>query len=673
MKGQPSRILIGSIVHSLAFGEIQIIDNGAIVYDQNGEILELLDLSKTPLSSEITSSVKEIDDWTGKLIIPGFIDAHCHAPQYVFSGTGMDLPLLLWLEKYTFPCEAKFENEEFARKAYEKSIKRHLKCGTTFASYFATIHTSACKVLVDVIQQMGQRAFVGKVSMDRNAPDFYIEETEKGGRDVEEFIQYCFEQTDVGRQFLQSLSGINMKQANETISSSVNKKPKLETSDNFLPVSAEKQSNSFITPRTLRAVTMDGHDDMIDGGVTLPSQITPSMKTDGFVFPESALLPENRKRTVSDMSSLVGTGTKNISPSRSLSSSPTAVAFSSSSNLPPSLLNRADTPLVMPCITPRFVPTCSSEIMQKLGDLAKKYALPVQSHMSESLNEIEWVKSLHPECSTYASVYELYGLLCGAIAGSEETGEPARGVSYMAHCCHSNKEERDIMKRNCASVVHCASSNFMLSSGVADIRLFLEEGVKVALGTDVAGGYSPSMLDAIRQCVIASRVKGFDYRLAASTAAAIAATKAAEAPSPSSLTGDDNEDPIMICGSCSNELGDEATIDDSLSSTSDLSPDSSITKTSSGDPLNEHYKAISYLEAFHLATVGGAEVMGMGDVLGNFIPGKKVDCLIVDVNTDNTPIDIFEHESIFEHFQKFLFLGDDRNIIHVYVDGKMVL
>jgi guanine deaminase len=668
MKGQPSRILIGSIVHSLAFGEIQIIDNGAIVYDTNGEILELLDLSKTPLSAEITSSVNEIDDWTGKLIIPGFVDAHCHAPQYVFSGTGMDLPLLLWLEKYTFPCEAKFENEEFARKAYEKSIKRHLKCGTTFASYFATIHTSACKILVDVIKQIGQRAFVGKVSMDRNAPDFYIEETVKGGNDVEAFIQYCFEQTDIGKQFLQSLSGLTATAEEEAAASSMMKKPRLETTNSFVPVSAaEKKGNSFITPRTLRAVTMDGHDDMVGGGVAPSALITPSMKNESFIFPDASLLPENRKRTVSDMldtSSLVG-GTKNISPSRSLSSSPSA-SFSSASNLPPSLLNRVDTPLVMPCITPRFVPTCSSEIMQRLGDLAKKYALPVQSHMSESLNEIEWVKSLHPECSTYASVYELYGLLCGAIAGSVETGEPARGVSYMAHCCHSNKEEREIMKRNCASVVHCASSNFMLSSGVADIRLFLEEGVKVALGTDVAGGYSPSMLDAIRQCVIASRVKGFDYRSAASAAAIIAAKAAS---SPSSLTGDDSQDPITMCGSCSNELGDEATIDDSLSSTSDLS----IEKTVSGDPLNEHYKAISYLEAFHLATVGGAEVLGMGNVLGNFLPGKKVDALIVDVNTDNTPIDIFEHESIFEHFQKFLFLGDDRNIIHVYVDGKVVL
>ena len=96
-------------------------------------------------------------DLGNKLIIPGFIDCHVHAPQYVFSGTGMDLPLLQWLEKHTFPCEASFKDEDFARASYQKSVQRHLKCGTTFASYFATIHNPASKVLVDVIKTVGQR------------------------------------------------------------------------------------------------------------------------------------------------------------------------------------------------------------------------------------------------------------------------------------------------------------------------------------------------------------------------------------------------------------------------------------------------------------------------------------------------------------------------------------
>lgn len=107
--------------------------------------------------------------------MPGLIDAHCHAPQYIFTGTGMDLPLLEWLEKYTFPSEAKFANAAFARNAYKRSVKRHLQCGTTFASYFATIHDASSVILAEVITECGQRAHVGKVSMDRNSPSYLIE------------------------------------------------------------------------------------------------------------------------------------------------------------------------------------------------------------------------------------------------------------------------------------------------------------------------------------------------------------------------------------------------------------------------------------------------------------------------------------------------------------------
>lgn len=54
--------------------------------------------------------------------MPGLVDTHIHAPQYVFTGTGYDLPLLQWLEKYTFPTESRFENNEFAKHAYRKVV-----------------------------------------------------------------------------------------------------------------------------------------------------------------------------------------------------------------------------------------------------------------------------------------------------------------------------------------------------------------------------------------------------------------------------------------------------------------------------------------------------------------------------------------------------------------------
>ena len=91
--------IVGSIVHSLTFGSLEIIANGAIVCD-NGLISDVIDLDKRLNGLE---GILNVIDHKGKLIIPGLIDAHCHAPQYVFSGTGMDLPLLDWLNKYTFP------------------------------------------------------------------------------------------------------------------------------------------------------------------------------------------------------------------------------------------------------------------------------------------------------------------------------------------------------------------------------------------------------------------------------------------------------------------------------------------------------------------------------------------------------------------------------------------
>ena len=54
--------------------------------------------------------------------MPGLVDTHIHAPQYCNTGTGYDLQLLDWLDKYTFPTEAKFTDLEFARDVYSKVV-----------------------------------------------------------------------------------------------------------------------------------------------------------------------------------------------------------------------------------------------------------------------------------------------------------------------------------------------------------------------------------------------------------------------------------------------------------------------------------------------------------------------------------------------------------------------
>lgn len=147
-----------------------------------------------------------------------------------------------------------------------------------------------------------------------------------------------------------------------------------------------------------------------------------------------------------------------------------------------------------PIITPRFVPTCTDEIMDGLGKLQKKYELPVQSHLSENLSEIDWVAELNTESKNYGDAYDMFGLFGDS------------GKCIMAHCVYSPEEEQDLMKQNGVFVAHCPNSNINLASGIAPVRKYLDKGIKVGLGTDVAGGFSISMMRAIQDAVAVSKL-----------------------------------------------------------------------------------------------------------------------------------------------------------------------
>ncbi|EPZ54855.1 amidohydrolase family protein [[Clostridium] sordellii ATCC 9714] len=90
--------------------------------------------------------------------------------------------------------------------------------------------------------------------------------------------------------------------------------------------------------------------------------------------------------------------------------------------------------LVKPIITPRFIPSCDSELLSALGELAFKYSIPIQSHLSENLGEIKWVKELQPESRFYGDAYNKFNLF-----GQTKT--------LMAHCVYSSDEELDLMKK----------------------------------------------------------------------------------------------------------------------------------------------------------------------------------------------------------------------------------
>jgi guanine deaminase len=173
----------GAIIHSpydeLGKG-VEIILDALTIVKLDGNILEVVDLSKSQCEDVIQQHCIRPDDIVelaeSEVILPGFIDVHLHAPQYSYTGTATDRPLMEWLEHYTFPAESSHnDNLAWAEEVYSKLVRRLLANGTTTAVYFATMHARPAMVLADVCCNMGQRALIGKVNMDRNSPSNYIE------------------------------------------------------------------------------------------------------------------------------------------------------------------------------------------------------------------------------------------------------------------------------------------------------------------------------------------------------------------------------------------------------------------------------------------------------------------------------------------------------------------
>lgn len=149
-----------------------------------------------------------------------------------------------------------------------------------------------------------------------------------------------------------------------------------------------------------------------------------------------------------------------------------------------------------PILTPRFTPSCTDPLMEGLGALQKRTGLPVQSHLSENKSEIAWVHELCPDTHFYGESYDRYGLFGGE-------GCP----TVMAHCVYSGKGELDLIKKRGVFIAHCPQSNTNLSSGVAPVRTFLEMGLRVGLGSDIAGGFSPSIFRAMSDAVQVSKLR----------------------------------------------------------------------------------------------------------------------------------------------------------------------
>jgi len=279
-----SFIIKGDLAFSVSKTEIQTIKNGYLVCE-NG-ISKGVYKAKEEIPEKYTNF--PIKDYTNKLVIPGMVDMHIHAPQFSFRGTGMDLELIPWLNTYTFKEESKFEDLEYAKKAYGLFSKQLQKSATTRAVIFATRHREATTLLMDLMEKTGVVSYVGKINMDRES---IPELMDKG------FLDSAY------------------------------------TTFGWINDTVKKYKNTY------------------------------------------------------------------------------------------------------PILTPRFIPSCSDELMNELKEISKTYNIPVQSHLSENLGEIEWVKALCPWSKFYGDAYDHYDLF----GGDTKT--------VMAHCVYSPDEEVELMKK----------------------------------------------------------------------------------------------------------------------------------------------------------------------------------------------------------------------------------
>lgn len=294
-----------------------------------------------------------IYDYGRRIIIPGMVDLHIHAPQYAFRGTGMDMELMEWLQSRTFPEEARYEDEQYARKAYTIFAEQMKKSATSHACIFATKHRKATELLMELMEDSGIVSFVGKVNMDREAPESLCEPS----ADYSAFDTFGW------------INSVNGKYKN-----------------------------------------------------------------------------------------------------------------------------------TKPILTPRFIPCCTPELLEQLREIQNAYDLPVQSHLSENPGEIEWVRQHCPDALFYGDAYDGYGLF----GEDHRRGRSIRTV--MAHCVYSSEDEIKRLHDNGVFVAHCPASNVNLSSGIAPVRKYIDEGLKIGIGSDVAGGHTESMLQAVCHAVQASKM-----------------------------------------------------------------------------------------------------------------------------------------------------------------------
>ncbi|WP_424948247.1 guanine deaminase [Candidatus Spongiihabitans sp.] len=137
-------------------------------------------------------------------------------------------------------------------------------------------------------------------------------------------------------------------------------------------------------------------------------------------------------------------------------------------------------------VTPRFAPTSSAQQLRMAGKLlSENPGVHLHTHLAENTRECQWVGELFPQCKDYLDVYDQHGLL-----GRR---------SVFAHGIHLSDREWRRLQQSESNLAFCPTSNLFIGSGLFDLRCADRHQVRVALGTDVGGGDSFSLLRTINE------------------------------------------------------------------------------------------------------------------------------------------------------------------------------
>lgn len=176
-------IIKGNILTSISKKQVQFLPSGFMAFGSNGTILEV---SEKDIREKYNKAT--FQDFSDKLILPGFVDTHNHLSQLGLEGIYKG-ELLEWLNELIFPRERKMEDTKYAKKISELFFRELLRNGITTTSTYVSNNKNATNIAFEAAAKAGIRANIGNVLMDQNAPEYLVKNTDTMMRESEQLIK----------------------------------------------------------------------------------------------------------------------------------------------------------------------------------------------------------------------------------------------------------------------------------------------------------------------------------------------------------------------------------------------------------------------------------------------------------------------------------------------------